>query len=79
MVCTDYVTKWVEAKALPFATENTLVSLIFLDILAHLCSKRNCNKSRNIFHIQISAEAYGEIQDQTSEIHSITSIRQWTS
>ena len=32
LVCTNYVTKWVEAKALPFATENVVVSFIFEDI-----------------------------------------------
>ena len=32
LVCTDYVIKWVEAKALPFATENTVVSFLFEDI-----------------------------------------------
>jgi len=32
LVCTDYVTKCVEAKALPFATENVVVSFIFEDI-----------------------------------------------
>ena len=32
LVCTDYVTKWVEAKALPFATENVVVSFLFEDI-----------------------------------------------
>jgi len=32
LVCTDYVTKWVEAKALPFANENPVVNFIFEDI-----------------------------------------------
>ena len=32
LVCTDNVTKWVEAKALPFATENIVVSFLFEDI-----------------------------------------------
>jgi len=32
LVCTDYVTKWVEAKALSSATENVVVSFIFEDI-----------------------------------------------
>ena len=32
MVCTDYVTKWVEAKALLFANEKSIVSFIFEDI-----------------------------------------------
>ena len=31
-VCTDYVTKWVEAKALSFATENVVASFHFEDI-----------------------------------------------
>ena len=35
LVCTNYVTKWVEAKALPFATENVAVSFIFQDICTH--------------------------------------------
>ena len=29
LVCIDYVTKWVEAKALSFATENIVVSFLF--------------------------------------------------
>ena len=32
LVCTDYVTKWVEAKALPFANEISVVNFIFEDI-----------------------------------------------
>ena len=35
MVCTDYVTKWVEAKALPFANEKTVVNFLFEDIFTH--------------------------------------------
>ena len=29
MVCTDYVTKWVEAKALARVTEQTIVNFLF--------------------------------------------------
>eukprot|EP00253_Pinus_taeda_P030547 PITA_30547 len=32
LVCTDYVTKWVEANALPFANEKSVVNFIFEDI-----------------------------------------------
>ena len=32
MVCTEYVTKWVEAKALPRATEQTVVNFLFQEI-----------------------------------------------
>ena len=32
LVCTDYVTKWVEAKPLPRATEQTMVNFLFEDI-----------------------------------------------
>ena len=32
LVCTDYVTKWVEAKALPRATEKAVETFIFSDI-----------------------------------------------
>ena len=32
LVCTDYVTKWVEAKALLSATENSVVSFLYEDI-----------------------------------------------
>ena len=35
MVCIDYVTKWVEAKALPFANEKYVVNFLFEDILTH--------------------------------------------
>ena len=32
LVCTDYVTKWVEAKALVSATENSVVNFLYEDI-----------------------------------------------
>ena len=32
LVCTDYVTKWVEAKALPFPNEKSVVNFLFEDI-----------------------------------------------
>ena len=32
LVCTDYVTKWVEAKALVSATENSIVHFLYEDI-----------------------------------------------
>eukprot|EP00253_Pinus_taeda_P012991 PITA_12991 len=32
LVCTDYVTKWVEAKAVTKATENTVVTFLFEEI-----------------------------------------------
>ena len=32
LVCTDYVTKWVEAKPLARATENTVVNFLFEEI-----------------------------------------------
>jgi transposase InsO family protein len=32
LVCTDYVTKWVEAKALPAASEQSVVDFLFNDI-----------------------------------------------
>ena len=32
LVCIDYVTKWVEAKALLSATENSVVSFLYEDI-----------------------------------------------
>ena len=31
-VCIDYVTKWVEAKDLPAASEQSVVNLLFNDI-----------------------------------------------
>jgi transposase InsO family protein len=32
LVCTDYVTKWVEAKALPASSEQSVVDFLFNDI-----------------------------------------------
>jgi transposase InsO family protein len=32
LVCTDYVTKWVEAKSLPVASEQSVVDFLFNDI-----------------------------------------------
>ena len=34
LVCTDYVMKWVEARALPRATEKIVVDFLFSDIFA---------------------------------------------
>jgi len=35
LVCNDYVTKWVEAKALFSATENSVFSFLYEDIFTH--------------------------------------------
>ena len=35
LVCTDYVTKWVEAKALIRATEQVVSDFLFQDIFVH--------------------------------------------
>ena len=35
MVCTDYVTKWVEAKALTRATKQAISDFLFEDIFVH--------------------------------------------
>ena len=35
LVCTDYVTKWVESKALPFDNEKYVVNFLFEDIFTH--------------------------------------------
>jgi len=35
LVCTYYVTKWVEAKPLFLATENVVVTFLFEDIFTH--------------------------------------------
>ena len=32
MVCTDFITKWVEAKAVSFATEKVVVDFLFSEI-----------------------------------------------
>lgn len=40
LICTDYVTKWVEAKELSFATENGVVSFIFEDIFTRFVIPR---------------------------------------
>ena len=32
LVCTDYVTKWIEAKALPRATEQAVEDFLYEDI-----------------------------------------------
>lgn len=39
LVCTNYVTKWVEAKAFSSANENVVVSFLFHDILLILVSQ----------------------------------------
>lgn len=33
LVCTDFVTKWVEAKVVSFATEKIVVDFLFTEIL----------------------------------------------
>lgn len=40
LVCTDFVTKWVEAKPLPFATKNAVVTFLFEDIFTCFCVPR---------------------------------------
>jgi hypothetical protein len=35
LVCIDYVTKWEEAKALPYATEQSVVDFLFEDVFVH--------------------------------------------
>ena len=32
LVCTDFITKWAEAKAISFATEKVVVDFIFTEI-----------------------------------------------
>lgn len=40
LVCTDYVTKWVEAKALFSATENSVVNFLYEDIFTRFVVPR---------------------------------------
>ena len=40
LVCTDYVTKWVESKALIFANEKSVVSFLFEDIFTRFSVPR---------------------------------------
>jgi len=47
LVCTDYVIKWVEAKAFIRATKITVVNFLFEDMSA----QRNSNKPRDTIHI----------------------------
>ena len=35
LVCTDYITKWVEAKALHRATEQAVVDFLFEEVFCH--------------------------------------------
>ena len=35
-VCTDFVTKWVEAKAVSFATEKVVVDFLFTEIFTRI-------------------------------------------
>ena len=52
LVCTDYVTKWVEAKALPFANERSVVSFLLGYLHLFWCSKRNCDTQDLILHVR---------------------------
>ena len=40
LVCIDYVTKWIEAKALPRATEQAVEDFLYEDIFTHFVIPR---------------------------------------
>ena len=40
LVCTDYVTKWIEAKALPRATKQVVVDFLYEDIFTRFDAPR---------------------------------------
>lgn len=41
LVYIDFVTKWVEARAVPFSTKNVVVDFLFIEIYLIWCSKGN--------------------------------------
>ena len=40
LVCSDFVTKWVEGKAVSFATEKVVVESLFSEIFTRFCVPR---------------------------------------
>ncbi len=55
LVCTDYVTKWAEAKALVRATEQTVVNFLFEEIFCKVWStKGDSNRSRYSVYFKVS-------------------------
>ena len=40
LVFTDFLTKWVEAKAVSFATERVVVDFLFTEIFTRFCGPR---------------------------------------
>ena len=61
MVCTDYVTKWVEAKALARATDQTLVNFLFEEIFVRFGVPREVVTDQGA---QFTSKMMQEIEDK---------------
>jgi hypothetical protein len=78
LVCTDYVTKWVEAKPLLHANEQSVVDFLFEDIFTHFGVPREIVTDQGYpIHIKSCPENHRTIQDQASKVIPLPSTSQW--
>jgi len=78
LVCTYYVTIWVEAKALPFTIENVVISFLFEDIFTRFGVPREIVTDQGT---QFTSKLVQKIMEEYKIKHRNPTpyISQWTS
>lgn len=77
LVCTDYVTKWVEAKALYSVTEKMVVDFLFEEIFLDLvCPKRSSLTKACTSHLCCSKPSLNNIKS-SAKIYCLPLPRKW--
>jgi hypothetical protein len=80
LVCTDYVTKWVEAKSLYQASEKYVVDFLYEDIFTHFGVPREIVTDHGAqFTSKSDAIPCPTVPDQAPQVFSISSVGQWAS